>query len=83
LKRAFPWLGTDQEVSPVEVVEQLRSLYASLPGGKASSEWARKLSARRKTFTGGTHGGRPPTYVTCPKCGAQSTKSTFRRHRCP
>ena len=82
LKRLFPWLGTDQKVDGAEVVSRLKALYAAAPAGKASSEWARQLSARRKTHTGGTKGGRPATIVTCPSCGAADTKAKMRRHRC-
>jgi hypothetical protein len=82
LKRIFPWLGTDQNVNGADVIGRLNAWYESLPGGKASTEWARKLSARRKTHTGGTEGGRPATFVTCPDCGTTDTKTNMRRHRC-
>jgi hypothetical protein len=82
LKRFFPWLGTRKEPNGAAVIDQLNAWYESLPTGKASTEWARKLSARRKTHTGGTGGGRPVTLVTCPNCGVTDTKTKMRRHRC-
>jgi hypothetical protein len=31
LKKIFPWLGTDQEVSGADVISRLKALYASAP----------------------------------------------------
>jgi hypothetical protein len=83
-KQLFPWLGTDQKVNGAEVIAQLNALYLSAPAGKASSEWARKLSGRRKTHSGGGKPGqgRPATFVNCPECGATDTKTRMRRHHC-
>lgn len=58
-------------------------ILGNAPYEELAAELARRNAARRITKSGGRNGGRPPTLLSCPKCGQSITKTQLRRgHGC-
>lgn len=53
---------------------------STIPDDVLRSEWARRSSAKRKTFGAGT--GRPKKLTPCGKCGAMLGVAEKRKHSC-